>query len=259
MSEVVRLEVADGIATIVLDRPKMNALDAQMQQRLVEVAEEVSTRTDVSAVIVWGGERVFAAGADIKEMAEMSYPDMAAHVRLLQRFSQALAAIPKPTVAAITGFALGGGLETALCCDFRVVADNAKLGLPEITLGIIPGAGGTQRLPRLVGPARAKELIFTGRMVSAAEALEIGLADEVVPAAEVLEAARRKVAPFVGGPAQALRAAKEAVDRGLEVDLGTGLGIEAQLFSALFATQDQKSGMRSFMDHGPGKATFEGV
>ena len=175
MSEqVVRLEVADGIGTIVLDRPKMNALDAEMQRQLVAVADEAATRDDVKAVIVWGGERVFAAGADVKEMAEMSYTDMAAHVRLLQRFSRALASIPKPTVAAITGFALGGGLETALCCDFRVVADNAKLGLPEITLGIIPGAGGTQRLPRLVGPAKAKELIFSGRFVDAAEALEIG-------------------------------------------------------------------------------------
>lgn len=258
MSDVVRLEVADGIATIVLDRPKMNALDAQMQRRLVEVAEEAAERPDIKAVIVWGGERVFAAGADIKEMAEMSATDMSAHVRLLQRFSRALAAIPKPTVAAITGFALGGGLETALCCDFRVVADNAKLGLPEITLGVIPGAGGTQRLPRLVGPARAKEMIFSGRMVPAAEALEIGLADEVVPAGEVLASAQRLVAPFVTGPSQALRAAKEAVDKGLETDLSTGLDLEAQLFAGLFATRDQKSGMRSFLENGPGKATFEG-
>lgn len=258
MSEVVRFEVADGIGTIVLDRPKMNALDAEMQRQLVAVAEEATERDDVKAVIVWGGERVFAAGADVKEMAEMSYTDMAAHVRLLQRFSRALAAIPKPTVAAITGFALGGGLETALCCDFRVVADNAKLGLPEITLGIIPGAGGTQRLPRLIGPAKAKEMIFTGRFVDATEALEIGLADKVVPAGEVLETARAMVTPFVTGPTQALRAAKEAVDKGLEVDLSTGLEIEAQVFSALFATNDQKSGMRSFVDNGPGKATFEG-
>lgn len=259
MSDIVRLEVADGIGTIVLDRPKMNALDGDMQRRLVEVAEEAAERTDIKAVIVWGGERVFAAGADIKEMAEMSFTDMAAHVRLLQRFSRALAAIPKPTVAAITGFALGGGLETALCCDFRVVADNAKLGLPEITLGVIPGAGGTQRLPRLVGPAKAKEMIFSGRMVPAAEALEIGLVDEVVPAGEVLAAAQRKVAPFVTGPGQALRAAKEAVDKGIEVDLSTGLDIEAQLFAGLFATRDQKSGMRSFLENGPGKATFEGI
>lgn len=259
MSDVVRLEVADGIGTIVLDRPKMNALDATMQRRLVEVADEAAERDDVSAVIVWGGEKVFAAGADIAEMAEMSFADMSAHVRLLQKFSRALAGIPKPTVAAITGFALGGGLETALCCDFRVVASNVRLGLPEITLGVIPGAGGTQRLPRLVGPARAKQMIFTGRHVGAEEALAIGLADEVVEPDEVLDAARRWVTPFVGGPAQALRAAKESVDRGLEVDLGTGLDIEAQAFAGLFATQDQKTGMRSFMENGPGKATFEGI
>lgn len=259
MSDIVRLDVADGIGTIVLDRPKMNALDAEMQRRLVEVADEAAERDDVSAVIVWGGERVFAAGADVKEMSEMSYTDMAAHVRLLQRFSRALASIPKPTVAAVTGFALGGGLETALCCDFRVVADNAKLGLPEITLGIIPGAGGTQRLPRLVGPARAKEMIFTGRFVGAEEALAIGLADKVVAPDEVLSSAQALVAPFVGGPSQALRAAKEAVDKGLETDLSTGLDIEAQLFSSLFATQDQKTGMRSFVENGPGKATFEGI
>ena len=258
MSELARLDVADGIGTIVLDRPKMNALDAEMQRQLVTVADEAAEREDVRAVIVWGGDKVFAAGADVKEMAEMSATDMAAHVRLLQRFSRALAAVPKPTVAAITGFALGGGLETALCCDFRVVADNAKLGLPEITLGIIPGAGGTQRLPRLVGPAKAKELIFSGRMVSAEEALAIGLADEVVPAGEVLAAAQRRVAPFVTGPAQALRAAKEAVDKGLETDLSTGLDLEAHLFAGLFATRDQKAGMRSFVENGPGKATFEG-
>lgn len=259
MSEIVRLEVADGIGTIILDRPKMNALDADMQRRLVAAAEEATERDDVKAVILWGGERVFAAGADVKEMAEMSYTDMAAHVRLLQKFTRALAAIPKPTVAAITGFALGGGLETALCCDFRVVADNAKLGQPEIALGIIPGAGGTQRLPRLVGPAKAKDIIFTGRFVDAQEALAIGLADRVVPAAEVLATAQAMVAPFVTGPTQALRAAKEAVDKGLETDLSTGLEIEAQLFAGLFATRDQKSGMRSFVDNGPGKATFEGI
>ncbi|WEV78382.1 enoyl-CoA hydratase-related protein [Janibacter cremeus] len=258
MSDIVRLEVADGIGTIVLDRPKMNALDAAMQRRLVEVAEEAAERSDVSAVIIWGGEKVFAAGADVKEMAEMSYTDMSVHVRLLQKFSRALAAIPKPTVAAITGFALGGGLEVALCCDFRVVASNAKLGLPEISLGIIPGAGGTQRLPRLVGPARAKQMIFTGRHVGAEEALAIGLADQVVEPGEVLAAAQAMVAPFVGGPAQALKAAKESVDRGLEADLQTGLDIEALQFTGLFATQDQKTGMRSFVENGPGKATFEG-
>lgn len=259
MSDVVRLEVADGVGTIVLDRPKMNALDSTVQRRLVEVAEEAAERSDIRAVIVWGGEKVFAAGADVKEMAEMSATDMTAHVRLLQRFTRAIAAIPKPTVAAITGFALGGGLELALCCDFRIVASNAKLGQPEIALGIIPGAGGTQRLPRLIGPAKAKELIFTGRPVRADEALAIGLADQVVEPDEVLASAQAFVTPFVTGPAQALRAAKESIDRGLEVDLQTGLEIEAQQFAGLFATQDQKSGMRSFVENGPGKATFEGI
>ncbi len=189
----------------------------------------------------------------------MSYTDMVDHSALLQDFTRSLAGLPKPTVAAITGYALGGGCEVALACDFRVVADDARLGQPEILLGIIPGAGGTQRLARLVGPAKAKELVFSGRFVGAAEALAIGLADEVVPPGEVYAAARARVARFVGGPAYALRAAKEAIDRGVEVDLETGLEIERMLFSALFATRDRAVGMRSFVENGPGKATFEGA
>jgi enoyl-CoA hydratase/carnithine racemase len=161
-------------------------------------------------------------------------------------------------VAAVTGYALGGGLELALCADFRVLGESAKVGQPEILLGIIPGAGGTQRLPRLVGPARAKDLIFSGRHMGAAEALAIGLADKVVPDADVYQAARDLVAPYAAGPALALRAAKQAVNSGLEVDLVTGLEIERLQFAALFATEDQKTGMRSFTENGPGKAVFEG-
>jgi len=209
-------------------------------------------------VIVYGGEKVFAAGADIKEMQAMSYTDMVDRSAALQSSFTAVARIPKPTVAAVTGYALGGGCELALACDFRVAGDNARLGQPEILLGVIPGAGGTQRLARLVGPARAKEIIFSGRFVSADEALRIGLVDEVVDAADVYEAARRRMAPFVGGPAYALRAAKEAVDRGLEVDLETGLEIERMQFAGLFATKDREIGMTSFVEHGPGKAAFEG-
>jgi enoyl-CoA hydratase/carnithine racemase len=212
----------------------------------------------VAAVVVYGGEKVFAAGADIKQMRDMSYTDMVDRSGALQSSLTAVARIPKPTVAAITGYALGGGMELALCCDFRVCADDAKLGQPEILLGIIPGAGGTQRLPRLVGPARAKDLIFSGRFVAAEEALAIGLVDEVTPAGEVYNAARRRVERYVGGPAYALRAAKEAVDRGLEVDLETGLEIERIQFAALFATQDRSAGMTSFIEQGPGKATFSG-
>ena len=258
MGEFVRLEIDGGIGTIRLDRPKMNALDAQMQEEIRAAAHAAVERRDVAAVVVYGGERVFAAGADIKQMRDMSYTDMVDRSGALQSSLTAVARIPKPTVAAITGYALGGGMELALCCDFRVCADDARLGQPEILLGIIPGAGGTQRLPRLVGPARAKDLIFSGRFVDAEEALAIGLVDEVTPAGEVYEAARRRVERYVGGPTYALRAAKEAIDRGLEVDLETGLEIERIQFAALFATQDRSAGMTSFVEQGPGKATFSG-
>jgi enoyl-CoA hydratase len=258
MGELVRLDVSDGVGTIRLDRPKMNALDAQMQREITDVSAEADQRDDVAAVVVFGGERVFAAGADIKEMSQMSYQQMARHAHTLQTFTRALAGIGKPTVSAITGFALGGGCEVALATDVRFAADNAKLGQPEILLGIIPGAGGTQRLARLVGPAKAKELIYTGRFVDAAEALAIGLVDQLHPADEVYAKAVEWAAQFVGGPAIALRAAKSAIDRGLEVDLQTGLDLERAEFAALFATDDQAAGMSSFIENGPGKATFSG-
>ncbi|MDO5503010.1 MAG: enoyl-CoA hydratase-related protein [Actinomycetia bacterium] len=265
MSDLVRVEIEDGIATLRLDRPPMNALNAEIQRALAQACADLASNDEVAAVIVYGGEKVFAAGADIKEMAEMSYTDMADHSVLLQDFTRALAQLPKPTVAAITGYALGGGCEVALACDFRVAAKKARLGQPEILLGIIPGAGGTQRLARLVGPARAKDLIFSGRFISAEEALAIGLVDEVVDTEDpdagdeaVYAAARARVSAYVGGPSYALRAAKEAIDRGLEVDLESGLQIERMLFASLFATQDQKIGMDSFVENGPGKATFTG-
>jgi enoyl-CoA hydratase/carnithine racemase len=259
VGEFVRVEVEDGIGTIRLDRPKMNALNAAMQRELVEAAREVTQDEAVAAVIIYGGERVFAAGADIKEMAPLTFAQMSgAPSRLLQDFTKALAAIPKPVIAAITGYALGGGLEVALAADFRVAGEGAKVGQPEIQLGIIPGAGGTQRLARLVGPAKAKDLIFSGRHVAADEALAMGLVDRVVPDAEVYTAAREWAATFVGGPALALRAAKQVIDAGLEVDLETGLEMERTQFAALFATEDQAAGMRSFMERGPGKATFTG-
>jgi enoyl-CoA hydratase/carnithine racemase len=189
----------------------------------------------------------------------MSYTDMVDRSVALQAAFTAIARIPKPTVAAITGYALGAGCELTLACDFRVAAVNAKLGQPEVLLGLIPGAGGTQRLSRLIGPARAKDMIFTGRFVSAQEALEIGLVDEVVAADDdVLAAARRRVERYVGGPAYAIRAAKEAIDRGLGVDLETGLEIERMQFVGIFATRDRDLGMKHFVDHAQGSALFEG-
>ncbi|MEU3031452.1 enoyl-CoA hydratase/isomerase family protein [Streptomyces incarnatus] len=252
----VTLDVAEGVGTLRLDRPPMNALDVATQDRLRELAEEATRRDDVRAVVIYGGERVFAAGADIKEMQNMDHTAMVLRSRGLQDAFTAVARIPKPVVAAITGYALGGGCELALCADYRIAADNAKLGQPEILLGLIPGAGGTQRLPRLVGPSKAKDLIFTGRMVKADEALAIGLVDRVVPAAEVYEQAHTWAAKLAQGPALALRAAKEAVDVGLETDIDTGLAVERNWFAGLFATEDRERGMRSFVEEGPGKAKF---
>ena len=258
MAEFVTLEVSEGIGTIRLARPPMNALNRQVQQELQAAAWEATVNSDVKAVIVYGGEKVFAAGADVKEMSEMTFGQMADVIGDLQADLAAVSEIPKPTVAAITGYALGGGLEVALSADRRIVGDNAKLGVPEILLGIIPGGGGTQRLARLIGPSKAKDLLFTGRFVDAEEALAIGLVDEVVAPDDVYEAARTWASQFTKGAGRALAAAKAAVDRGLDVDLGTGLAVERQLFTALFATRDRKIGMESFIENGPGKAQFTG-
>ena len=258
MGEFVRVEVDGQIATIRLDRPKMNALNTQVSGEIAAAAAEVSGDDAIRAVIIYGGERVFAAGADIKEMAPLGVAEMAAYAARLQSALSDVANIPKPVIAAITGYALGGGLELALCADFRVLGESAKVGQPEIQLGVIPGAGGTQRLPRLVGAARAKDIIFTGRFVGAEEALAIGLVDAVVPPDHVYEAACESVRRYVGGPRLALAAAKEAIDRGLSVDLDSGLALERRLFAALFATEDKAIGMTSFVDKGPGNAEFVG-
>ncbi len=249
VGEFVALTVADGIGTIRLDRPPMNALNITIQEELRSAALSCTTDDEVRAVVVYGGEKVFAAGADIREMADMSYLAMAARAGRLTSAFDAVARIPKPVVAAITGYALGGGCELALACDWRVAAADAKLGQPEINLGVIPGAGGTQRLPRLIGPARAKEIVMSGRFVGAEEALAIGLVDKVVPtAAEVYDAAVALVKPYTTGPAAALRAAKMAIDGGLDMDLASGLGWESQLFAALFATDDKREGMAAFVE-----------
>jgi enoyl-CoA hydratase/carnithine racemase len=258
MADFVRLEVDDGVGTIRVDRPKMNALNVAVQEEIRAAAHEAASRDDIRAVVLYGGEKVFAAGADIKEMADMSYPDMVARSGGLQSAFTAVARIPKPVVAAVTGYALGGGCELALCADVRVAGEGATFGQPEILLGVIPGAGGTQRLSRLVGPARAKDLIFTGRFVKADEALRMGLVDRVVPDDRVYAEALEWAGRFRSAASLALRAAKQAVDRGLEADIDTGLEIERVQFAALFATEDRTTGMRSFVEEGPGRARFSG-
>ncbi|GAA3693834.1 enoyl-CoA hydratase/isomerase family protein [Gordonia hankookensis] len=261
MAEFVTLETSDdhpGVGTIRLDRPPMNALNRQVQTELAAAAAEATVRDDIKAVVVYGGPKVLAAGADIKEMNDMTYAEMSKVAGRLQAALGSIADIPKPTVAAITGYALGGGLEVALGADRRIAGDNAKLGVPEILLGVIPGGGGTQRLARLVGPAKAKDMIFSGRFVGAEEALAIGLVDEVVAPDEVYNAALTWAGQFRNAASIALAAGKKSVDQGLGVDLATGLKIEEQLFAALFATEDRAVGMKSFIENGPGKAEFTG-
>ncbi|MGY2002324.1 enoyl-CoA hydratase/isomerase family protein [Blastococcus sp. SYSU DS1024] len=256
--EFVTLQVEDGVGTIRLDRPKMNAIDEQLHLEVRAAALEAGQRDDVRAVVIYGGERVFAAGADIKAMSQLDATGMTAWGRELQDSFRAVARIPRPVIAAVTGYALGGGYELALCADFRVLGAGAKIGQPEILLGVIPGAGGTQRLARLVGPAKAKDLVFTGRHVGAEEALEMGLADAVVPDAEVYDTALAMARKLAAGPPLALAAAKRAIDEGLELPIDQALDLESRLFAELFDTEDQKSGMRSFLESGPGKATFTG-
>jgi len=245
----------DGVALITLDRPKMNAMSRDLLTELRDAAQSLIDDPP-GAVVVWGGERIFAAGAEISEFGG---PAEAREIGGLFRDALgAVAAIPRFVIAAISGYALGGGCELALACDWRIAADEARLGQPEILLGIIPGGGGTQRLPRLVGPARAKELMMTGRQVSAGEALRIGLVDEVAPKAEVLERALAKAAECARGAVVAQGYVKAAVDEGIESTLIWGLDREGDLFERVFETDDARIGVQSFLEHGPGKATFTG-
>jgi enoyl-CoA hydratase/carnithine racemase len=244
----------DGVALVRLDRPKANALSGELLQQLRAIAEEL-TADPPGAVVVWGGERIFAAGADIVQMEDGGPEAVSANFAAA---TGALARLPRVTIAAINGYALGGGLELALACDLRICADDAKLGLPEILLGVIPGGGGTQRLARLVGAGRAKELVLTGRQVRAEEALAIGLVNRVVPKADLIDEVLRFAATVAAGPRLAQAAAKTAIDEGLETTLEEGLAIEAAQFVAVSRTEDADRGIRSFVEHGPGKATFVG-
>jgi enoyl-CoA hydratase/carnithine racemase len=254
VGELVRLEVVNGVGTIRLDRPPMNAINEDLTRDLLAATQEATRRDDVGAVVLYGGERVFAAGADVKMMAGMGPAEVRPMIMGLQEAFNAVEDIPKVTIAAVTGYALGGGCELAMCADLRFAARDANLGQPEILLGIIPGAGGTQRLPRLVGPARAKDLIFSGRQVDAEEALRIGLVDRVAddPYAEAVEVA----SGYAAGPRAALRAAKVSINWGGRVDLRTGVAIEREAFCDLFTTEDQKEGMAAFTEKR--KAGFTG-
>jgi enoyl-CoA hydratase/carnithine racemase len=254
----VRLELTDGLALVVLEQPPVNALDRALIDDLSAAVEKIRRSDEARAVVVSGGPTVFAAGGDVKEMLGWDYRAAVRDSSALGDACTALARLPVPVIAAINGYALGGGLELALAADLRICATDAKLGFPEIRLGLIPGAGGTQRLPRVVGDSRAKDLVFTGRTLDAQAALDMGLVDRVVEPTDVLTEARRMAEPFLTGPALALRAAKEAIDRGHEASLDVGLDIERALFAGLFASEDRRAGMTSFLEHGLGKARFTG-
>jgi enoyl-CoA hydratase/carnithine racemase len=259
VGEFVNLEVASsGVATIRLDRPKLNPLSGQVTRELGELVDKVRGDENVRAVVVWGGPKVFAAGADIKEMGDLDAVTMFRYIGDFQDVFKRLEDLPQITIAAVNGYALGGGCELSLACDLRVCASDAQFGQPEILLGVIPGAGGTQRLPRLVGVGRAKEIIYTGRFVDAEEALRIGLANEVVEPDQVYDRAVKIAERFANGPIVALMAAKQVIQNGMEADKVSGLLLERQAFAALFATEDQKIGMESFVEEGPGKAKFVG-
>ncbi|HBW34943.1 enoyl-CoA hydratase/isomerase family protein [Desulfosporosinus sp. BICA1-9] len=247
--ETIIVEIEEGVATLTLNRPKvLNALNDQVFNELAEAAEELAADQSVRVVIITGGEKVFAAGADISQMASASAVDVTTSDNPSHRAFHLIENMPKPVIAAIAGFALGGGCELTLVTDVRIAADNAQFGLPEIKLGILPGGGGTQRLPRLIGAGRAKELIFSGDFINAEEALRIGLVNKVVPADQLFEEAKKIAKKYADRGVVALRLAKSAVNEGLRMDLEAGLEYEHKCFSLLFATEDQKEGMRAFLE-----------
>lgn len=259
--ELLEVEVKDGVATMTLNRPKMNALNMQIVTEIGECAVELSGDDEVRAVVLTGGEKVFAAGADIKEMVEAQPVEVTKFIGTGQEALNKLESIPKPVIAAVNGFALGGGCEVILTADWRFAGETAQIGVPEILLGIIPGFGGTQRLPRLIGPAKAKEMVFSGRFYDAKTCLAYGVVDKVVegdPAAVIAEAQKVAGKYAASYPPFALAMAKKSINEGLNCSLREGLVIEAQSIALCFASEDQKIGMRTFLEEGPGKAKFIG-
>jgi enoyl-CoA hydratase len=259
--ERVRVEVEDGVATITIDRPKaLNALDAQTLDELEAAIDEVAVASGVhGAILTGGGEKAFVAGADISQLVDVTTADAARKLaRRGQELCAKISACPRPVIACVNGFALGGGLELALACHFRYVVEGAKLGLPEVTLGLIPGYGGTQRLSRAVGRGPATELILTGKPIDSAEALRIGLANKVFETKDAMLAAARETLTTIGkrGPV-AVRLALEAIERGLNQDLPGGLAVEADLFGVACSTDDAAEGLRAFLDKR--KAAFTGA
>jgi enoyl-CoA hydratase len=251
-TQTILVETRGRVGIVRLNRPQaLNALNAALTDELLAAVEAFEADADIGCILLTGSDKAFAAGADIKEMADKSYIEIfnADYPVDYER----LARVRKPVIAAVAGFALGGGCELAMLCDFIIAADNARFGQPEIKLGVIPGIGGTQRLPRAVGKAKAMDLILTGRMMDAAEAERCGLVARVVPAASLMDEAMKAAEAIAAMSLPAVMAAKEAVNRSFETSLAEGVRFERRAFHALFATQDQKEGMAAFIEKRPAK------
>jgi enoyl-CoA hydratase len=254
--EFLTLEVIDRIATLTINRPdKLNALNDATISELGQAIDEVRLRDDIGGLIVTGAERAFVAGADIAELVSQSPTIAKARSRAGQAIFRRFETCPKPVIAAVNGFALGGGCELAMACHIRIASEHAKFGLPETKLGILPGYGGTQRLPRLVGKGRALQLLMTGEMINAEEAFRIGLVNRVVHAAELLGAAQIMIKQIIANGPLGVALCVEAVDRGLEMSLEEGLILESNHFGLLAATEDMKEGMNAFLEKRTAKFT----
>jgi enoyl-CoA hydratase/carnithine racemase len=248
MPELVHLDVDDGVGIVRLDRPPANAISLQLSIDLLVALEEAGSRDDVGALVLWGGPKLFAAGADIKEMVDHGPDEIREQVTKLGDACDLLEAMPKISIAAITGFALGGGFELSLACDLRDAADDAKVGQPEVRLGVIPGAGGTQRMTWLAGVGVSRDLTYTGRQVDAGEAKALGLVERVLPADQAFESAVQDARAFADGPRRARAAAKQAIQAAVRISGPAGIAREKELFIGLFGTHDQREGMRAFME-----------
>jgi enoyl-CoA hydratase/carnithine racemase len=242
------VETEDGVSLIRLNRPSaLNALNSALMDELTAALEAAEADPGVRCIVITGSERAFAAGADIKEMATKTYASALAEDFITRNWERA-ASCRKPVIAAVAGYALGGGCELAMMCDFIIAADNAKFGQPEITLGVSPGAGGTQRLPRFVGKSKAMDMVLTGRMMDAAEAERCGLVSRVVPLADLVPTALEAARKIAGLSPNAVMLTKEMVDAAFETPLSLGVKLERRLFHSLFAFDDQKEGMAAFID-----------
>ena len=253
--ETILLKVADGVATITLNRPEaLNAFNQQLMNELTACLDVVEAREDVGAIVITGSAKAFAAGADIKEMATKTFADVYGQDFITANWER-ITRCRKPTIAAVAGFALGGGCELAMMCDMILAADTAKFGQPEIKLGVIPGAGGTQRFARAAGKAKAMDMILTGRMMDAVEAERCGIVARIVPSDNLLEEVQKVAKAIAGYGKLAVMAAKEAVDRAFETPLSEGVRFERRIFHGLFGTEDQKEGMVAFSEKRPAQFT----